>query len=105
DIARLHNPVLRGWMAYYGRFYPSAMYPVLTHFDRTLVAWAMRKYKRLKRHKILASLFLESIAERHPDLFVHWRKGAVGRLACWERGESRGSRTVLGEGRGEIPPA
>jgi hypothetical protein len=57
------------------------MYPVLKHFDRTLVAWAMRKYKRLKGHKIRASLFLESIAERHPDLFVHWRKGAVGRLA------------------------
>jgi restriction endonuclease Mrr len=81
DIARLHNPVLRGWMAYYGRFYPSAMSPVLKHFNETLVAWAMRKYKRLKGHKIRASLFLESIAERHPDLFVHWRKGMVGGLA------------------------
>ncbi|MEO1610712.1 MAG: reverse transcriptase domain-containing protein, partial [Pseudomonadota bacterium] len=28
DIARLHNPILRGWIAYYGRFYPSALYPV-----------------------------------------------------------------------------
>ena len=27
DISRLHNPVLRTWVAYYGRFYPSAMYP------------------------------------------------------------------------------
>ena len=53
----------------------------LKHFNETLVAWAMRKYKRLKGHKIRASLFLESIAERHPDLFVHWRKGMVGGLA------------------------
>ncbi|MBK8577824.1 MAG: hypothetical protein IPN78_05925 [Candidatus Accumulibacter sp.] len=29
DISRLHNPILRGWPAYYGRFYRSAMYPRL----------------------------------------------------------------------------
>jgi RNA-directed DNA polymerase len=81
DIARLHNPVLRGWMAYYGRFSPSAMSPVLRHFDKTLVAWAMRKYKRLKGHKIRACLFLESIAKRQPDLFVHWRKRMADGLA------------------------
>jgi hypothetical protein len=81
DIARLHNPVLLGWMAYYGRFSPSAMSPVLRHFDKTLVAWAMRKYKRLKGHKIRACLFLESIAKRQPDLFVHWRKRMADGLA------------------------
>jgi RNA-directed DNA polymerase len=81
DIARLHNPVLRGWIAYYGRFCPSAMTPVLKHFDNTLVAWAMRKYKRLKGHKTQACRFIESIAKRQPDLFVHWRKGMTTGLA------------------------
>jgi hypothetical protein len=81
DIARLHNPLLRGWVACYGRFYPSALYPVFKHFDKTLGAWAMRKFKRLKGHKIRASLFLESIAKRQPALFVHWRKGMVGQFA------------------------
>jgi RNA-directed DNA polymerase len=81
DIARLHNPVLRGWMAYYGRFSPSAMDPVLKHFNETLVVWAMSKFKRLKGHKIRASLFIKSIAERHSDLFVHWRKEMVGGFA------------------------
>ncbi|MEL7048936.1 MAG: group II intron reverse transcriptase/maturase, partial [Pseudomonadota bacterium] len=38
DIARLHNPILRGWIAYYGRFYPSALYPMIRHFNTTLVA-------------------------------------------------------------------
>ncbi|MGJ0531803.1 group II intron maturase-specific domain-containing protein [Methylocystis sp.] len=79
DIARLHNPVLRGWIGYYGRFCPSALYPVLRHFDKTLAAWAMRKYKRLKGHKTRACRFIEGIAKRQPDLFVHWRKGpAIG---------------------------
>lgn len=81
DIARLHNPVLRGWIAYYGRFYPSALYPIYRHFNKTLVAWAMRKYRRLKGHKTRASRFLEGIAERQPCLFAHWRQGTVGGFA------------------------
>src|ERR1700751_4690065 len=31
DIARLVNPTVRGWVNYYGRFYPSALTPVLRH--------------------------------------------------------------------------
>ena len=81
DISRLHNPVLRGWIAYYGRFCPSALYPVFRHFNRTLVAWAMRKYRRLKGHKTRASLFLETIAKKQPHLFVHWQRGTVGAFA------------------------
>lgn len=81
DISRLHNPVMRGWIAYYGRFYPSAMYPVFRHFNKTLVAWAMRKYRRLKGHKTRASLFLQKLAERQPSLFVHWQQGTVGGFA------------------------
>ena len=81
DIARELNPVLRGWMEYYGRYNPSALYPVFRQVNRTLVAWAMRKYKHLAGHKTRASLFLESIAEKNPRLFAHWRKGTVGTFA------------------------
>jgi RNA-directed DNA polymerase len=81
DIARLHNPILRGWLGYYGRFCRSAMYPVLRHFNRTLVAWAMKKYRRLKGHKIRASRFLQGLAEKCPYLFVHWQQGMVGDFA------------------------
>lgn len=81
EIARLHNPILRGWLAYYGKFYPSAMYPVLRHFNRTLVAWAMKKFRRLKGHKLRASHFLKDIAEKCPYLFVHWQRGMVGDFA------------------------
>ena len=81
DIARLHNPILRGWLGYYGKFYPSAMYPVLRHFNRTLVAWAMKKFRRMKSHKMRASRFLKGIAEKCPHLFVHWQRGMVGDFA------------------------
>jgi RNA-directed DNA polymerase len=81
DIARYHNPVLRGWLEYYGRYYPSAMYPVLRHFNQTLVAWAMRKYRRLKGHKVRAARFMEGIAKQQPQLFVHWQRGMVGAFA------------------------
>jgi hypothetical protein len=81
DIARIYNPVLRGWLLYYGRFRPSGMYPVLRHFDRTLIEWAMRKYRRLKGHKTRAALFIEGIAKIQPSMFVHRQRGMVGAFA------------------------
>jgi len=81
DISRLHNPILRGWIAYYGRFCPSAMYPVFRHFNKTLVAWAMKKYRRLKGRKRQTSHFLQHIAEQQPQYFVHWQKGMVTTFA------------------------
>jgi RNA-directed DNA polymerase len=80
-IAYIFNPVLNGWLNYYGHYCPSGMYPVLRHFNLTLVAWAMRKYKRLHKHKTRAALFIEGIYERSPGLFAHWRRGMVGAFA------------------------
>lgn len=81
DIARSYNPVLRGWLQYYGKFCRSAMYPVFRHFNMTLVAWARKKYRRLKSHKIRACMFLDQLATEQPHLFVHWQKGMVGGFA------------------------
>jgi RNA-directed DNA polymerase len=81
DIARLYNPVLRGWLLYYGKFYPSALYPVLRHFNQTLVAWARRKYKKLARHKTRAGQFIENISKTQPNLFPHWQRGMIGAFA------------------------
>lgn len=81
DIARLHNPILRGWVAYYGRFCPSALAPVFRHFNQSLVAWAMKKYRRLKGRKRQASRFLADIAAKQPHSFVHWQKGMAGTFA------------------------
>ena len=78
DISRIYNPILMGWDEYYGKYHPSEMVPVFKHFNRTLVAWAMRKYKRLKRHKSKAALFIMKRAEETPKLFMHWQKAMVG---------------------------
>jgi group II intron reverse transcriptase/maturase len=81
DIACQLNPLLRGWIGYYGRYAPSALYPLLRYVNQTLVAWAMRKFKRFKDHKTLASRFFERLAKERSDLFVHWQKGMVGVFA------------------------
>jgi RNA-directed DNA polymerase len=75
DLALMFNRQLQGWINYYGRFYKSMLYPVFRHFNDTLVRWAMRKYKRLRRHKTRARGFIADVARRQPDLFAHWRWG------------------------------
>src|SRR5271157_5003087 len=75
DIAQLLNPLIRGWIAYYGRFAPSALYPVLRYVNHTLVAWAMRKFKRFRDHKTRAGRFFERLSKERADLFAHWKLG------------------------------
>ena len=81
DIARRLNPLLRGWIEYYGRYAPSALYPLLRYVNQTLLAWMMRKFKRFAAHKIRAGRFLERLARENADLFVHWRLGMTGTFA------------------------
>ena len=75
DLALMFNTTLQGWINYYGRFYKSMLYPVFRHLNETLVRWAMRKYKRLRRHRTRARRFIADVARRQPDLFAHWRWG------------------------------
>lgn len=81
DIARWFNPILRGWLNYYGSYTQSAMSPVWRYFNMSLVAWARRKHRRLNRSKIKAGLFLAKIAAKEPNLFVHWQNGMRGAFA------------------------
>jgi len=81
NIAQKLNPLLRGWIAYYGRYAPSALYPLLRYVNQTLVVWAMRKFKRFKDQTIRASKFLQRLAAERRDLFVHWDIGMTGVFA------------------------
>ncbi len=81
DIANKLNPVLRGWIAYYGQYTISALSPVLNYVNVTLQAWMMRKFKRYKGRKTKAGQFLERLARECPDLFVHWELGMRGFFA------------------------
>lgn len=77
EIAQVYNPVLRGWIGYYGRYCSRAMDPILGHFNEALIAWAMRKHKKLKGHKTKAAIFMRKIAEKEPKLFAHWDRGFI----------------------------
>lgn len=81
EIASMYNPVLRGWIEYYGRYCRSELCSVLRHFNKTLVAWAKAKYKKFQGHKIRAAIFMQDIAKREPQLFIHWKLGMVGSFA------------------------
>ena len=73
DLARMFNATIRGWIAYYGVFYRSALNSVWRHLNRKLVLWAARKYKHLRGHRRRAEQWLLSMAQKQPDLFAHWR--------------------------------
>jgi RNA-directed DNA polymerase len=75
DLSKMFSPVIRGWINYYGKFYKSALYSTLRQLDRTLVRWAMRKFKKLKGHRRKAEYWLGKIAQRQPRLFPHWQMG------------------------------
>ena len=82
DLARMFNPVIRGWITYYGRYYKSALYPTFRYLDQCLANWAMAKYKRLRRHRQRAGHWVSKTASRDPRLFAHWpllRRAATGR--------------------------
>jgi len=75
DLSNMFNPKVRGWFAYYGRFYPSALYRIWRNINGYLVRWVRRKYKRLAGHKRRAWRYLRRLAERNPRLFIHWELG------------------------------
>jgi len=77
DLAKRINPIVRGWIDYYGRFYRSWLARSLARINNYLVRWARRKYKRLTRHPSRSWLLLTSVARRSPTLFAHWQLGVL----------------------------
>lgn len=77
DLANMFGPRIQGWIEYYCRFYRSAFWAIAHHLNRTLVRWAMRKYKRFRGHQTRAWQWLAEQAKHRPGLFPHWRVGFV----------------------------
>ena len=74
----MFNPIIRGWIQYYGRFYKSHLYRVLRYLNRTLVHWVRRKYK--KDWPIIAGERTTGWDVLHavePELFAHWQMGIL----------------------------
>ncbi|MFJ9761929.1 group II intron maturase-specific domain-containing protein [Streptomyces sp. NPDC101149] len=47
-LAKRINPIVAGWTQYYGRFFRSALYPLLVRINTYLVRWLRNKYKRFR---------------------------------------------------------
>jgi RNA-directed DNA polymerase len=72
DLARWLNPIVAGWMAYYGRFYRSAMAPLLQRVNAYVRRWTGKKYRRLRNLKRFERWW-SGLIERQPALFAQWK--------------------------------
>jgi len=72
ELADWINPVVRGWMQYYGRFTRSKLFPLLQRINTYLMRWTGGKYKRLRSYKRFKSWWF-GIVDRDPELFAHWK--------------------------------
>jgi RNA-directed DNA polymerase len=76
DIARAVNPVIRGWVNYYGAYQRSTLLRVLHHIDYQLVKWVKWKYKKKGNYSKRAIRWIGLVALHQPTLFAHWSLGA-----------------------------
>ncbi len=98
-VAKEINPVLQGWINYYGRFYPTKLNSFLRTINAKLANWAIRKYKKLRTSITKAMKWLSSLYRRKPNLFAHWTFGSTPKwiIDNGSRDALRGARPVLKE--------
>ena len=71
-IAKIINPIVRGWINYFNKYNPSAIKYTIECIQRRIVRWAMCKYKHLRGRRQRAEKWLSEIKTREPKLFAHW---------------------------------
>ncbi len=74
-IAEWINPIIRGWINYYGRYQKNELHSVMLMINRALTQWARRKYRKMKRKKRQSIIWLHNYARYNPNLFAHWSMG------------------------------
>jgi group II intron reverse transcriptase/maturase len=77
-IAQFLNPMIRGWVNYYGKFRRYALSIVFRCLHSRLVRWARKRYKRYRTSVNRAFLWLQRVRKQYPNLFYHWEVG----LSC-----------------------
>lgn len=71
DLAEWINPIVRGWMNYYGEFNRFEMYSLLRRINTYLMRWARKKFKRLRTYKRFKTWW-QGLVAREPNMFAHW---------------------------------
>lgn len=75
EIAEEINPVIQGWINYYGKYYGSVLKDALRRINHKLSRWVREKFKGFRKHKTRAIHRLGDMAVAKPDLFAHWKYG------------------------------
>jgi RNA-directed DNA polymerase len=76
EVTKAMNPVLQGWINYYGKFYPTKLKGFLRTVNAKIANWAIRKYKKLRTSITSGMKWVSSLCRRKPNLFAHWTFGA-----------------------------
>ncbi len=74
-IAKLLNPLIRGWVNYFGKFRVSEMKSIFHLLRRRLVLWARKRYKRYRFCVNKAFNWYDRVQKQFPHLFYHWQIG------------------------------
>ena len=106
DLAAMVNPVVAGWINYYGRFYKSGLIRLPGTADQPISGEVgMTEVQTVAPCTTQGASKLAEIASVYPGMFAHWRHGACRLVRRWEPCDGRLSRTVLRAAAGEIPAA
>jgi len=77
DIAEKYNPVIRGWLNYYGKYGKNELTKVLENINLHLCFWIRRKYKKYKYKPYQARKYLRLLSMKSKFLFAHWKVGIL----------------------------
>ena len=73
ELAAIANPVITGWINYYGKFHASELWSVVNYTEAIIMKWGKKKYEKLKQGCKKANDWLKKTKERQPNLFKHWQ--------------------------------
>ena len=74
-IAQYLNPMIRGWVNYYGKYRGSELSKVFRLLHNRLVRWARKRYKRYRKNINRAFRWFDRVRKQYPNLFYHWQVG------------------------------
>ena len=77
QIAEFFNAKIRGWINYFGKFRKHKLNSIFRIFERRIIEWARRRYKRLGKSYIKASKWFYRFKRNNSKLFVHWERGFI----------------------------
>ena len=79
-VAQYLNPMIRGWVRYYGKFKMYELTKVFRLLSKRLVWWARKRYKRYKT-SIRKGYVLATVRSQYPTLFYHWNFSQINSIA------------------------